>query len=125
MLAACGPPSAQEGMSHLPCWRYDRHMARWSVYMVRCRDGSLYTGISTDVAARVEAHNSGRGARYTRARRPVTLVLWRACGNERVARRLEAALKKLPPAAKRALVAGETHKALVGLRRRLAGAQRV
>ena len=42
-------------------------MARWFVYVVRCADGSLYTGISTDVPARVAAHNAGRGARYTRA----------------------------------------------------------
>ena len=47
----------------------------WYVYMVRCSDGSLYTGISKDLEKRLEAHNSGKdGARYTRSRRPVTLV---------------------------------------------------
>jgi predicted GIY-YIG superfamily endonuclease len=46
----------------------------WFVYVVRCGDGSLYTGIATDVAARVSVHNDGKGARYTRSRRPVALV---------------------------------------------------
>lgn len=46
----------------------------WSVYLVRCADASLYTGIAKDVAARVTAHNSGKGAAYTRSRRPVSLV---------------------------------------------------
>lgn len=48
--------------------------ACWSVYLVRCRDESLYTGIAKDVAARLEKHNSGRGAAYTRSRRPVALL---------------------------------------------------
>jgi putative endonuclease len=46
----------------------------WSVYIVRCGDGSLYTGATNDLAARVSAHNKGRGARYTRSRLPVALV---------------------------------------------------
>lgn len=46
----------------------------WSVYVVRCSDGSLYTGVAKDVAARVAKHNSGKGAVYTRARRPVRLL---------------------------------------------------
>ncbi|MFI5361346.1 MAG: GIY-YIG nuclease family protein [Elusimicrobiota bacterium] len=46
----------------------------WSVYMARCVDGSLYTGIAKDVRARLAAHNAGRGAAYTRSRRPVKLV---------------------------------------------------
>lgn len=46
----------------------------WYVYMVRCRDGSLYTGLTVDPPARVRTHNAGRGARYTRGRRPVALV---------------------------------------------------
>ena len=49
-------------------------MPAWFVYLVRCRDGSLYTGIARDVNARVAAHNQGRGARYTRGRRPVALL---------------------------------------------------
>src|SRR5208282_796481 len=46
----------------------------WSVYMVRCRDGSLYTGITNDVPRRLAAHSAGKGAAYTRSRCPVRLV---------------------------------------------------
>ncbi len=50
----------------------------WFLYVVRCKDGTLYTGISTDVARRVTQHNAGRGARYTSTRRPVELrAVWR------------------------------------------------
>ncbi len=50
------------------------NIAEWSVYMVRCGDGSLYTGIAVDVAKRVALHNAGKGAKYTRAKLPVVLV---------------------------------------------------
>ncbi|MCG8430508.1 MAG: GIY-YIG nuclease family protein [Candidatus Omnitrophica bacterium] len=46
----------------------------WYVYILRCRDGSLYTGISTDVDKRILRHNQGKGSQYTRSRRPVTLL---------------------------------------------------
>ena len=70
-------------------------MPSWSVYIVRCRDGSLYTGASNDVPARVTAHNEGRGARYTKVRRPVKL-LWVHRSNSRSnALSLEARLKQL------------------------------
>ena len=49
----------------------------WWVYLLRCGDGTLYTGITDDLDRRLAAHNAGRGAKYTRSRRPVTLV-WRA-----------------------------------------------
>lgn len=75
-------------------------MASWSVYIVRCCDGSLYTGVSNDVAARVLRHNSGRGARYTRSRLPVKLVWRKSVKDKSAALRLEAAMKKLPRAAK-------------------------
>jgi putative endonuclease len=48
--------------------------SRWFVYAVRCRDGSIYTGITTDVARRIKTHNTGKGGAYTRSRRPVRLV---------------------------------------------------
>lgn len=48
----------------------------WWVYLLRCGDGTLYTGITDDLDRRLAAHNAGRGAKYTRSRRPVTLV-WR------------------------------------------------
>jgi formylglycine-generating enzyme required for sulfatase activity/predicted GIY-YIG superfamily endonuclease len=77
---------------------------RWFVYVVRCRDGSLYTGISTDVAARVARHNAGQGARYTRARRPVELIYTETKRSRSNALRREAAIKALPRAGKDHLV---------------------
>jgi putative endonuclease len=67
----------------------------WFVYIVRCKDGSLYTGISTDVARRVDAHNRGQGARYTRSRLPVTLVHQERRRDQSAALRREAAIKRL------------------------------
>jgi predicted GIY-YIG superfamily endonuclease len=75
-------------------------MARWFVYLVRCADESLYTGISTDVPARVAAHNAGQGARYTRARLPVELVHVERKKSRSTALRREAQIKSLPRAAK-------------------------
>ncbi len=75
--------------------------------MLRCRDGSLYTGATNDLPARLLAHAAGRGARYTRSRLPVTLV-WSAPARGRSgAQRREAALKRLTRAQKLGLVAGE------------------
>ena len=82
-------------------------MARWYVYVVRCADDSLYTGISTDVPARVAAHNAGKGARYTRARRPVALVHVETKKSQSTAARREAAIKALPRAQKLTLFAPE------------------
>jgi putative endonuclease len=76
----------------------------WFVYVVRCGDGSLYTGISNDVEARVAAHNEGRGARYTRSRRPVTLVYTERRRSRSTALKRELAIKALPRAMKLALV---------------------
>jgi len=77
---------------------------RWVVYMLRCRDGSLYTGITNDLSERLAAHRAGRGARYTRARLPVRLVYREARATQGSALRREAAIKRLPRAAKLALV---------------------
>lgn len=79
---------------------------RCFVYMVRCADGSLYTGWTKDLARRVAAHNSGRGARYTRSRRPVALVWAEEQPHRSAALRREAAVKSLTRAAKLALAAG-------------------
>jgi putative endonuclease len=79
-------------------------MAAWFVYIVRCKDGSLYTGISTDVARRVDAHNRGRGARYTRSRLPVTLVHLERRRSQSAALRREAAIKTLERRQKLALL---------------------
>jgi len=68
---------------------------RWTVYILRCADGSFYTGITRDLSARVEAHNSGRGAKYTRSRRPVRAVFWESVDGHGAALRREQAIKKL------------------------------
>jgi putative endonuclease len=76
----------------------------WYVYVARCRDDSLYCGIARDVAARIAAHDAGMGARYTRGRGPLTVVLVRRCADKSGALRLEHAIKQLPRLAKQALV---------------------
>ncbi|MBC7224143.1 MAG: GIY-YIG nuclease family protein [Anaerolineae bacterium] len=65
------------------------------VYMVECADGTYYTGWTEDLVRRVAEHNAGRGARYTRARRPVRLVYAEECADRAAAQRREAALKRL------------------------------
>ncbi|MBK9691628.1 MAG: TIGR02453 family protein [Gemmatimonadetes bacterium] len=76
----------------------------WTVYLVRCADGSLYTGIARDPARRLAAHNAGRGAAYTRARRPVRLVYQEAARDRPAALRREWALKQLSRPEKEALL---------------------
>ena len=78
----------------------------WCVYMVRCADGSLYTGIATDAARRVAEHNSSDqlAAKYTRARRPVVLVYEESCADRAAATRREHAIKRLARSDKVALV---------------------
>ena len=80
-------------------------MAEHYTYLVRCADGSFYCGYSPDPIARTETHNSGRGAKYTRARRPVVLVYQESCQGRSEALKREAAIKRLPKAQKEALVA--------------------
>jgi putative endonuclease len=72
----------------------------WFVYLARCADGTLYTGIARDVAARMAAHDAGRGARYTRGRGPLALCAVRPCASQGEALRLERAVKKLRRAQK-------------------------
>jgi putative endonuclease len=76
----------------------------WTLYMVRCRDGSLYTGITNDLTRRLAAHDAGKGARYTRGRGPVELVYREACADRSRASQREYAVKRLTTAAKRALI---------------------
>lgn len=78
----------------------------WRAYLVRCGDGSLYAGVSTDVTRRVAEHAAGTGARYTRSRPPVALA-WRSPPlDKRAAHRLEWRLKRLARADKLAIAAG-------------------
>lgn len=67
----------------------------WFVYIIRCGDGSLYTGITTDVPRRLAMHESGKGAKYTRARGPLTLLGCEAHPDRSSASRAEYAIKKL------------------------------
>jgi predicted GIY-YIG superfamily endonuclease len=77
----------------------------WYVYIARCADETLYTGVAKDPVARLHRHNSGRGARYTRSRLPVELV-YRECASDRsAALRREHEIKSMRPLEKRRLVA--------------------
>jgi putative endonuclease len=77
---------------------------RWYVYLILCRNGSIYTGIARDVIARFAQHLAGTGARYTRANPPRVLLAKFHCPTQSDAARLEAAIKKLGAADKRRLV---------------------
>ena len=79
------------------------HMA-WFLYLLECRDGSLYTGIAVDVAARYAAHASGRGARYTRSHPPQRILLVQPYPDRSSASKAEYAMKQLSAAQKRACV---------------------
>ncbi len=67
----------------------------WKLYILRCGDGSLYTGITTDVEKRLEAHRTGKGAKYTRGRGPLELVYREECGDHSTALKRELEIKKL------------------------------
>jgi putative endonuclease len=75
-------------------------------YIVRCADGTLYTGWTTDPVRRVQAHNRGKGAKYTRQRLPVTLIYSESLPSRQEAMRREAAIKRLTRAQKLALIKG-------------------
>ena len=79
-------------------------MAEWSVYLLRCADGTFYAGSTSDVEARVAAHNAGRGAKYTSGRRPVAVAYVEECGSRSAAHRREHALKRLTRAEKDAQI---------------------
>lgn len=80
-------------------------MGTYFTYLVRCADGSYYCGYSTDPVARTETHNSGRGAKYTRARRPVTLVYTESFATKEEAMSREWYIKRLDHGAKAEMVA--------------------
>ncbi len=84
-----------------------RRKAAWSIYILECRDGSLYTGISNDVRKRLAAHKAGRGAKYTRAHLPVALRYVEKCGTRGQAMSREYEVKKLGRKKKLELVSKE------------------
>lgn len=77
----------------------------WTVYILRCGDGSLYTGCTNDLPRRLEAHRSGKGAKYTRSRPPVELAYREEAPDRSAALRREAAIKRLDRRGKLALIA--------------------
>ena len=79
--------------------------AQWCVYMLRCADATLYTGITTRLERRIEVHNAGRGAKYTRSRLPVELVYEERVEGRAAALSREAQIKRLTADEKRALAA--------------------
>jgi putative endonuclease len=92
-----------------------RAAKRWHVYLILCRGGTIYTGIARDVSTRYAQHESGTGARYTRANPPVKLLARFSCRNQSEASRMEAAIKKLAASDKLALVG----KTALAVRKRL------
>ena len=76
----------------------------WWVYILLCADGTLYTGMTDDIPRRLRAHNTGRGAKYTRSRRPVSVVYRERCADRSSALRREAAVKQLTHAQKERLL---------------------
>jgi len=86
-------------------------MSHWYVYLLECRDGSVYTGIATNVERRYAQHATGKGARYTRAHPPLRLLGRFEYPDRAAASRAEYAIKQLAPAAKRALCGADRHAA--------------
>ena len=76
----------------------------WYVYMLRCADDSLYTGITIDVNRRCDQHNAGRASRYTRSRLPIRLVYKEALTSRSLALKREAAMKDLSRMEKESLI---------------------
>jgi len=74
----------------------------WVIYLLECKDGSLYIGITNDLEKRLASHNAGLGAKYTRGRRPVTLLEFKTVESQSEALKLEYQIKQLPKLKKRA-----------------------
>ncbi len=82
----------------------------WTVYILRCKDDTLYTGITDNLPRRLAAHNAGRGAKYTRGRGPVTLVHTEPAEDKSSALRRESAIKKMTRAEKLSLCQAQGRK---------------
>lgn len=86
----------------------DRLLNRvWCVYMIECSDGTIYTGISNNVDKRILTHNSGKGAKYTKTRLPVTLKWQKVCEDRSEASKMEYKIKKLTRKQKLGLIKDE------------------
>ena len=82
----------------------------WHLYILRCKDNTLYTGITTNVKKRLQQHRSGKGAKYTRGRAPLELVYQQVCKDHTEALKREAFVKKLTRKDKEALILKNTMK---------------
>lgn len=82
-------------------------MKQWCVYILRCGDGTLYTGVTDDFDRRLALHRTGKGAKYTRGRGPLEPVYREDCETMSAALKREIAIKRLPRVKKLALIAGE------------------
>ena len=80
----------------------------WSLYILRCGDGTLYTGIAVDIEKRFKAHCAGKGAKYTRGRGPLQLLYREFCGDHGTALRRELEVKALSRQEKEQLIASQT-----------------
>jgi putative endonuclease len=76
----------------------------WHAYILKCKDGTFYTGISNDLKSRIKQHNLGNGAKYTRGRGPVKLVYSEQCADRSTALKREAEIKKLTRSQKKNLL---------------------
>jgi len=76
----------------------------WSLYILRCRDNTFYTGITTDLKRRLMQHNDGTASRYTRSRKPATLVYSETCSDRSTALKRECEVKKMPREEKKRLI---------------------
>lgn len=92
----------------------EKDACRNYVYILQCRDNSLYTGWTNDIGKRLAAHNAGRGAKYTRGRGPVHLVHLEVFSSREEAMKREVAIKRLSAAKKRELIAGRRVKCCTG-----------
>lgn len=90
----------------------------WYVYILRCRDGTLYTGSTTDLDRRLKTHNSGKGAKYTRSRLPVEFAYWEEAENKSAAFQREAAIKRLTRGEKLKLIQKREEKTMREMRRK-------
>ena len=103
MTRTTRPPSSRKPGARVLAARA-RAAEPWSLYLLQCKGGVIYTGIARDVAARYAAHRNGTGARFTRAYPPQRLLIEIGYPDQREASRAEYAVKQLPAAQKRALV---------------------
>jgi len=83
-------------------------MSPWFVYIIRCCDNTLYTGVTNELQARIDAHNTGKGSKYTRSRLPVILAWSRRCKSHGEALSLEYKIKRLKRSKKEALISGKS-----------------